>query len=125
MGLSLWSAKLESRLRVRHRNDRKIRNPVPDFAGGLMLTFIGKMRVVVRKLAVIQLSRKSDRSDGILRNAHSIMRDIGSAGRNQADIEHAARLPGISLVDWIAVGVQLIRLVEVGARFNGPSPIVV
>ena len=48
----------------------------------------------------------------VLRNVQEVVDRIGGAGLNGVDIEYAARLPGIALVDLIAIGVELIRLIK-------------
>src|SRR5258707_7107623 len=49
------------------------------------------------------------------------MRGVGGAGRDQAHVKHAASLPGISLVDWIAFAVDLERAIEVSAFIHRTS----
>ncbi len=100
---------------------------LPDGRGilpGLGLACIGELRVVVRELPVIQLRGEGDGAACVARDLHAIMRHVGGTRRNEADVQHAARLPRVPLVDRIPVGVQLIRLVEVGACLHRSAPLI-
>ena len=128
-----------------HRNDRQIGNAILDLArniprnivrieavlqavetGGeqfrilprLRLARISELREIVRELAVIQFGRERDGPCGVFRNLHAIMHHVGRARGNQAHVQHAARLPGIALVDHVAVAIDLKGAIEVRARFH-------
>src|ERR1043166_8770285 len=53
------------------------------------------------------------------------MHGVGRAGRYQTNVQHAARLPCVALVDRIALPVEQVRTVEMRALLHRPSPIVV
>ena len=83
-----------------------------------------ELRVIVRELAVVQLRLECDGSFGIFGNANEVVGHIGGARRNQAHVEDTAGLPGITLIDLIAGGIELVRLVEMRAWFNGTMAVV-
>ncbi len=84
----------------------------------LRLARIRVLRVVVRELAVVQLRSQRNRTLGILRDVHAIVHRIGRARRNQSNIQQAACLKRIALVDRIALTVELIRAIEVRALLH-------
>ena len=89
---------------------------------GLRLTRVRELRVGVRELPVIEFRRERDRASRVVRDLHAVMRDVGGARRNQTDVLHAARLPGVPLVDRVALPVQLQRAIEMRAALDGPRP---
>jgi hypothetical protein len=79
---------------------------------------VSETRILPGELAVVQLRRHGDGPLRILGDLHPVVHDIGGAGRNQTDIQQAARLPRVALVDRIAVAVEHQRTVEVRARIH-------
>ena len=101
--------------------------PLADERGVLpwhRLAGVGELRVVVRELPVVQLRGEGHRPLRVLRDPHAVVRHVSGAWRDEADVEHAARLEGVALVDRVAVRIELIRLVEVRAGFDRTSPLV-
>src|SRR5205823_5353526 len=49
---------------------------------------------------------------------------IGGAGRDEADVERAAGLPGVALVDLVAFGIDEERAVEMRALIDGAAALV-
>src|SRR5436190_6291947 len=82
------------------------------------LPSVRELRVVVRKLPVIQLRGERNRTAHVFRDPDPEMTDICRSGRNEADVQNAARLKCIALVDRIAVSVELIRAVEMRAGLH-------
>ncbi len=94
----------------------------PSGCPGTRLTGIGELRVGVRELSVLQARGERERTLGVLRNPDAVVRHVRGARRNQPDVEQAARLPRVALVDGIAVRIELIRAIEVRAGSTGPRP---
>jgi hypothetical protein len=84
----------------------------------LRLPGICELRVIPGELAVIEFRSQVNRPLRVFRNVQKIVDRVGRAGLNGVHIKHAARLPGIALVDLIAVGVELIRLIKMRPRLD-------
>jgi hypothetical protein len=55
---------------------------------------------------------------GAFRDVQAKVGGIGGAGRDKVDVDDGAGGPGVALVDWIAMTVDLERFVEVSAGFD-------
>ena len=61
---------------------------------------------------------QGDLVSGALGNVQAVVHGVGSARRNQVDVNDGTRGPGIAFVDGIPVLVNLKRAIEVGAGFD-------
>src|SRR5207244_5104487 len=61
-----------------------------------------------------------DAAGGILGNSYAVVNRVRRSWWNQAHIGQGACGPGITLVDGIAVAIELQRAIEVSAFFDGP-----
>ena len=84
-----------------------------------------ELREIVGELAVVQAGFEGDGAFGVARDVEQVMDGVGGAGRDQADVERAARLPGVALVDGVALGIDEERAIEVGALIDGTAAVVV
>ena len=82
------------------------------------------LRVPPRELAVVHLGPQHDRVPSVAWNVELVMHRVGSAWRDQPHIGDRARHPRVSLVDRIAVIVELKAAVEVRGRIHGPLAVV-
>ena len=78
----------------------------------------GKLRAPPGELSITEASVQGDPVPGVLGYVQAVVNRIGGSGRNQVHVDDRARGPGISLVDGIAVIVDLQRAVEMGAFFD-------
>ena len=61
---------------------------------------------------------KRDLVAGVFRNRHAVMHSVGRARRDEPHIHHSPRRPSVTLVDGVAVRVDLQRAVEVCTFFD-------
>src|SRR5450755_160650 len=95
-----------------------------------MLTRKCELRIEPRKLAIAEARGQSNCAAGFFGHLHAEVHGIGSSRRNQTDVHDGARGPGIALIDWIAVSIDLQRAIEVRSLFvwsfafvlNHPAP---
>ena len=80
----------------------------------------GVLVIKLRELPVVELGRERQRPPGLLRNLHAVVHRVRGARRNRADIERAARLPGVALVDRVAFSIEQERTVKMRPRLHSP-----
>ena len=66
-----------------------------------------KLRIPPGKLAIAQARFQLDMIASIRRNVQAIVNRIGSARRDQVNVNYGATGPGIALVDHVAVAINL------------------
>ena len=121
---------MDDSFRIGHFDDRQHRDPVLDRprhvvrdirrvvrelavvealseAARSCLACVGKRRVGVGELAIVQLGPQRERPASISRHGQTVVDDVGRPGRNQAGVQQAAHVERIALVNGIAVRVDL------------------
>src|SRR5437660_6794707 len=83
-----------------------------------------EMRIEPTELAIVELGVKCNLVAGIVRNVEAIVRGIRGAWRDQMNVNNGASGPGVSLVDGIAVTIDLQRTIEMGSRLDGAFAVV-
>src|SRR5579883_2977481 len=84
----------------------------------------GKARVIIRELAVVEPGFERDGAGRVARDIDEVVDRIGRSWRDQVNVEHAARLPGIALVDRVAPFIDQVGAVEVRALIDRAAAVV-
>src|SRR6266567_3584518 len=85
---------------------------------GIRFAGIGELRVKPHKFSVVEFGVETDFVGGVFWNVHAEMYGVGRAGRNQMHKNSRPTRPRIAFVDDVAVGVDLLRAVEMRAGFD-------
>ena len=85
---------------------------------------VGPLRVPPTELAIVHLGRERDPVAAALGHLEAEPHRVGGSGGDQTDIQGGTGRPGIALVDEVAVLVQQVGPVHVGALFHGTLSVV-
>src|SRR5262249_28131962 len=78
------------------------------------------LRVPPGELAVVDLRAQQDAMAGVVWNLQLVVHRICGARRNQPHVGHRSRHPRVSLVNGIAVSVELETSEKMRSRIGGP-----
>ena len=76
------------------------------------------MRIEPAKLPVVKLRMQCNLIARIFENVQTEVRRVRRARRNQTNVNHRTRRPGVSFIDGIAVPIDLQRTIEVRAGLD-------